>query len=209
MIGGTLQKPRTSHRWVTEPTPQGRPSPITSLHNSVLPPGVILNPNHPLPKDLAAHSTPSWVTQQRPPLCSGSHRVSLSKPKCPRARVLWGNRWPCTHPPRRSATQSGRLGVQDGQRAWAWAGDSQSGEGTTQGVEGGSTDGWDGYSTRSKVWRPYSTLALRVGSGDSSRKPDPAVPITPSEQEPHRGPRGISSLYRLSLVHTQNDSGSV
>lgn len=64
MIGGILQKPRTSHRWVTKPTPQGRPSPITSLHNTILPTDVILNPNHPLPKDLAAHSTPSWVTQQ-------------------------------------------------------------------------------------------------------------------------------------------------
>lgn len=122
VIGGILQKPRTSHRRVTEPTAQGRPSPITSLHTTVLPAGVILNPNHPLPKDLAAQSTPSWVTQQRPPLCTDSHRVSLSKPKCPRARVLWGRRWPCTPPPRRSATQSGRLGVQDGQSAWAWAG---------------------------------------------------------------------------------------
>lgn len=82
-------------------------------------------------------------------------------------------------------------------------GDSQSGEGTTQGAEGGSTAGWGGYSTRSKVWRPHSALALWVGSGDSSRKPDPAVPITPSEKEPHRGHSGISSLYPLPRAHAK------
>lgn len=50
-----------------------------------------------------------------------------------------------------------------------------------RGLREGLRMGGSGCSTRRDSRRPHSALALWVGPRDSSRKLEPALPITPSE----------------------------
>lgn len=71
--------------------------------------------------------------------------------------------------------------------------------GQHRGLREGPWVGGTECSTRNDGRRPHSVLALWVGCGDRSRKPDPAVPITASGQEPRQGWDDVSSLYPFSL----------
>lgn len=203
------EKPRTSRKWVMEPTPQGGAS-LQQSHfsaNTVLPSGVILNASHPLGEDPGRHTT-----LHPGPRSTGC--LSVPRPTellCPEPRapepVLPRKR---TRPHATGAPAKGEAGCGGGAEGRPVR------VGDDTGVEGGSPDGpADRVQPKKRGQKaaladgvrhqvPLALLKWRQGCRDGrpgAHVPQPPTPphaSHPSKEEPLRA----SSVY-LSLPRAQ------